>query len=76
MFQSFLGAIEKNVVSAIFKIQIARRVESPMENKNISTSGSGDNSDSTPTPETVKKIGRNEPCPCGSGKKYKKCCGK
>jgi SWIM/SEC-C metal-binding protein len=31
------------------------------------------------TPEPVKvdkKIGRNEPCPCGSGKKYKKCCGK
>jgi SWIM/SEC-C metal-binding protein len=31
------------------------------------------------TPETVrvdKKTGRNEPCPCGSGKKYKKCCGK
>ena len=30
-------------------------------------------------PQTVrgtKKIGRNEPCPCGSGKKYKKCCGK
>lgn len=28
------------------------------------------------TPVTVIKIGRNEPCPCGSGKKYKKCCGK
>jgi SWIM/SEC-C metal-binding protein len=31
------------------------------------------------TPKTVKvekKIGRNDPCPCGSGKKYKKCCGK
>jgi uncharacterized protein YecA (UPF0149 family) len=27
------------------------------------------------TPVTVSKIGRNEPCPCGSGKKYKKCCG-
>ena len=27
------------------------------------------------TPVTVKKIGRNDPCPCGSGKKYKKCCG-
>jgi SWIM/SEC-C metal-binding protein len=30
------------------------------------------------TPETVsveKKVGRNDPCPCGSGKKYKKCCG-
>lgn len=31
----------------------------------------------TPEPVTVeKKIGRNEPCPCGSGLKYKKCCGK
>jgi SEC-C motif-containing protein len=32
-----------------------------------------------PTPETIKreapKVGRNDPCPCGSGKKYKKCCG-
>ena len=31
---------------------------------------------STPTPVLSKKIGRNEPCPCGSGKKYKKCCGR
>ena len=30
-----------------------------------------------PTPQvTEKKVGRNDPCPCGSGKKYKKCCGK
>ncbi|MBW6463744.1 MAG: SEC-C domain-containing protein [Firmicutes bacterium] len=29
-----------------------------------------------PEPVSVDKIGRNEPCPCGSGKKYKKCCGK
>ncbi|MGE5308725.1 MAG: SEC-C metal-binding domain-containing protein [Deltaproteobacteria bacterium] len=32
-----------------------------------------------PTPQAVRpqdKVGRNEPCPCGSGKKYKKCCGK
>ena len=28
------------------------------------------------TPKRVKKIGRNEKCPCGSGKKYKNCCGK
>jgi preprotein translocase subunit SecA len=27
-------------------------------------------------PAALKKIGRNDPCPCGSGKKYKKCCGK
>lgn len=37
-----------------------------------------DEDDSTPTPPTVSlpKVGRNEPCPCGSGKKYKHCCGK
>ncbi|HOJ39262.1 MAG TPA: SEC-C metal-binding domain-containing protein, partial [bacterium] len=29
-----------------------------------------------PSPVKVKKVGRNDPCPCGSGKKYKKCCGK
>jgi len=29
-----------------------------------------------PKPLTVTKIGRNDPCPCGSGLKYKKCCGK
>ena len=34
--------------------------------------------DTTPTPTTASlpKVGRNEPCPCGSGKKYKNCCGK
>ena len=41
------------------------------------TSGGSDNSTSgTSTTVRKKKIGRNDPCPCGSGKKYKKCCGK
>ncbi len=31
--------------------------------------------DETPTPVVRQKVGRNEPCPCGSGKKFKKCCG-
>ncbi|MCK4800206.1 SEC-C domain-containing protein, partial [Candidatus Parcubacteria bacterium] len=74
MFQTLLGSIEENVLSAIFKIQVVKKVESPMENKNISTSGGGEESNAS-VPETVKKIGRNDPCPCGSGKKYKKCCG-
>jgi len=44
-------------------------------------SGSGGNArqapekPAKPEPVTVEKVGRNEPCPCGSGKKYKKCCG-
>ena len=74
MFQSLLGSIEENVLSAIFKVQIVKKVESPMENKNIKSSGGSGDSDGASTPETVKKIGRNDPCPCGSGRKYKKCC--
>ena len=33
-------------------------------------------STSPPAKSSPKKVGRNQPCPCGSGKKYKKCCGK
>ena len=76
MFQSLIGAIEENVISSIFKIQVVKKVKSPMENQNIKTSGGGEEEPSVSTPEIVKKIGRNDPCSCGSGKKYKKCCGK
>lgn len=40
------------------------------------TSGGSENSSSSKTVHKKKKVGRNDPCPCGSGKKYKKCCGK
>ena len=36
----------------------------------------GDGSGAQPKERQKKKVGRNDPCPCGSGKKYKKCCGK
>ncbi|MFZ2970207.1 MAG: preprotein translocase subunit SecA [Minisyncoccia bacterium] len=74
MFQSLLGSIEENVVHTIFKIQVAKKIVSPMENKNIKTSG-GDEDQSAQAPIKARdKIGRNDPCVCGSGKKYKKCC--
>ncbi len=75
MFQVLLGGIEENVLSTIFKIQVARKVESPMENKNIKTSGGDESSEGTLAPIVNKETAkRNDPCPCGSGKKYKKCC--
>ena len=52
-----------------------------LEHKNVSTFGSGEPSSdraskaAKPFVRDQKKIGRNEPCPCGSGKKYKKCHG-
>ena len=40
-----------------------------------STLGIIEDNENKPEIDTSKKIGRNDPCPCGSGKKYKKCCG-
>jgi preprotein translocase subunit SecA len=77
MYHSLLHSIEQNVVNSLFKIQIARKVESPMENKKITVSGGSVDETIENKPETNQdKVGRNDLCPCGSGKKYKKCCGK
>lgn len=77
MYHSLLHSIEQNVVNSLFKIQIARKVESPMENKKITVSGGSVDETIENKPEINQdKVGRNDLCPCGSGKKYKKCCGK
>jgi preprotein translocase subunit SecA len=76
-FQKLLDGIRKQVVYSIYKMGVMVKSKSPMENKNINFSGSkkgGEESKSQPLKSD--KVGRNDPCPCGSGKKYKKCCGK
>ncbi|MCH8741643.1 preprotein translocase subunit SecA [Patescibacteria group bacterium] len=65
MFQNLLRIMESSIAHTIFKAQIAQQ---PAQPSFAVQSGS-------PTPNS-KKIGRNDPCPCGSGKKYKKCHGK
>ena len=54
------------VTFAVKREQIAKPIE---------WSGDGTTSSSSRTVKKSKKVGRNDPCPCGSGKKYKKCCG-
>jgi preprotein translocase subunit SecA len=78
MYHDLMKAIEENVVTSLFKIQVARKIESPMENKNVQESGgSVDGSEDVAKPEVNdNKVGRNDLCPCGSGRKYKKCHGK
>ena len=70
MFGSLLAGITHDVVHTIFKVRIEERgkppQKSPMEQAAQRREGA--------TGE--KKVGRNDPCPCGSGKKYKKCCGR
>ena len=74
MFDEMLQRIDKDISITLLKAQIRQNIERVDNTKNIHTneSESGDK----PQPKRVKKVGRNEPCWCGSGKKYKNCHGK
>ena len=81
MFQEMMNATEREVISNLFKVQIVSNEEADKllqeENKNVmvtSYQGGEENGGHQPI-VTDKKPGRNDPCPCGSGIKYKKCCG-
>ena len=76
MYEEMLGAIGEDVIKLLFRVKVQTQLEAkPVQNVTMST-----NRDEESAPKTVvrkgEKIGRNDPCPCGSGLKYKKCCGK
>ncbi len=77
MFEEMTNGIREGTVD--FVLQSRVRKEAPMERKETvkitSTSGSDDGTVKKEPKKADKKPGRNDPCPCGSGKKYKKCCG-
>ncbi len=81
MFQNLLASMQNNVVYSFYKVGIVKK-ESPMESKNVQMQGAAKTSSEdsskgasvSSVPVRKKKIGRNAPCPCGSGKKYKYCC--
>ena len=79
MFQGLINSIQEQTLGILFRIQIVRseeveRIHRP-KNDNLILSHSDDSSVREPIKRTEAKVGRNDPCPCGSGKKYKKCCG-
>ncbi len=78
MFDAMVDAIREDTVRMIFLAQVRRQEEPKREQVAHETSASGadDGSEIKQEPVHVEKIGRNDPCPCGSGLKYKKCCGK
>lgn len=63
MFQSMLGLIESNIANTILKVGLAKE---PIQQQ----------AQQTPSANFKQEPGRNDPCPCGSGKKYKRCHGK
>ncbi len=77
MFEEMTDGIREGTVDFVLRTRI--RKEAPVERKETvkitATSGSNDGTVKKEPKKADKKPGRNDPCPCGSGKKYKKCCG-
>lgn len=76
MFDKMLSTIDESVVNRFFKVRLVRR-EVPNMVRNIQPKSEDSRPGKTAKQSTVTKglkVGRNDPCPCGSGKKYKKCC--
>ena len=81
MFQELIARIKDETLSIMFRIQIAEpekisKLQEKNEQKLIFSSGDESDNRKKPVKRDNTKVGRNDPCPCGSGKKYKKCCGK
>jgi preprotein translocase subunit SecA len=74
MFEKLLDSIQNGIVYRIFKAGIATRQQAPTA-KAETLMSSGDSSKGAKPKAAAKLPGRNDPCPCGSGKKYKKCHG-
>ncbi len=79
MFDAMINSIRETTVRALFFVR-PRTQEEPKREQVADVShasyGGGDGSEKKqPVRNKGEKVGRNDPCPCGSGKKYKKCCG-
>ena len=74
MFDNMLKETNREITTYLLKAEVRQNLER-QENKNIRTNDSNEGVKKTPK-KVEKKIGRNDHCPCGSGKKYKQCCGK
>ena len=78
MFEEMISAIQGETVRRLFSIRMKKDEEIKRERvaKGMVEGVGGDGSRPKRQPRKVTKIGRNDPCPCGSGKKYKVCCGR
>lgn len=77
MFEEMTASIQEDVVSLLLKSEL-KKVEEPKEEKRdfVENGGANDGSRSNSPIVKTSTVGRNDPCPCGSGKKFKNCCGR
>ena len=75
MFEGMTAAIREDTVRILFHIRVEQKVEREPAAK-VTGTNKDDTSVKAPKKRDVQKIYPNDPCPCGSGKKYKQCCGR
>ena len=75
LFDDMIQKIDKDVSTFLAKAEIRQNIERKEVSKTKNTNEGG-KEPAKKKPKRVNKVGRNDPCPCGSGKKYKQCCGK
>ena len=73
LFDSMLNKINSEISTYLLKSEVRQNTERKEVSKKVITN---DGKDTVKSQKKSNKVGRNDPCPCGSGKKYKQCCGK
>ena len=83
MFEEMIHQIQTDIAKLMYRVSVVteerRQVEDRLATAQASHGGDVEDAEAKPvkkTPVRAEHIGRNDPCPCGSGKKYKNCCGK
>lgn len=74
MFHNMVASIQEEVIKYIFRVKMVQQESQPQQRNMVENRY--DQEDGNQPIRKQAKIGRNDPCPCGSGKKHKKCCGK
>ena len=75
MFDAMTKSIEEDTVRTLLHIKLEQKVEREQVAK-VTGTNKDDSAVKEPKKRAEKKVYPNDPCPCGSGKKYKQCCGR
>ncbi|MBQ8904476.1 MAG: SEC-C domain-containing protein, partial [Oscillospiraceae bacterium] len=75
MFDEMVAAIREDTVRMILTVRLNQQRQAPQRERVMQPAAENAGANTTVRKKASEKVGRNDPCPCGSGTTYKKCCG-
>ena len=75
LFNNMIASINEDVLKYVIRAQVQDNLQREEVAKPIAAKSGKEDESQKRQPVRKQKVGRNDPCPCGSGKKYKQCCG-